>query len=76
MDEMDVRIKYLYQDVSACLLALTQALDKAGVLPIEAVKAAAQERLLTLTVDFSQRKETMPLLVRLATNLPKNSGDF
>ena len=74
-DETDVRIRNLYQDLSACLLVLTQALDKAGVLPTEAVQAAAQERYLTLSIDHAQPKETLALLYQLATNLPKNSGD-
>ena len=62
-------ISDLYADISACLLAISNALEKRGALTKKELTEAAQERLLTLTVDFHQ-ENPYHLLRALAAGLP------
>lgn len=62
-------VQDLYTDISACFLALMNALQQKGVLTNTEMREAAQERLLTLTVD-ADVTAPLQILRRMATALP------
>jgi hypothetical protein len=65
-------IEALYTDVSACLLAITNALQKKELLTKAELKESAQERLLALQPNgepSSLAPFDLPLLRHLATEL-------
>lgn len=73
MDEVDHRIRDLYQDLSACFLALANALEKSGALSKADLQTAAQERLLTLATGSQIADSAFPLLQGLSLHLPPAS---
>lgn len=69
-------IETLYADISACLLALANALDAKGVLTKAEFAAAAQERFLALKGLLPWASTaTLPMLHELATRVETRSGD-
>ena len=63
----------LYQDISACLLALANALEESGVLTREQLQEAAQERLLAMQPAGPDEQCPAPLrlLKMLATGVTR-----
>lgn len=61
-------------DFAACILALTSALEKKGLLSNEEIRDAAQERLLTLRAPVLQQ---MPyrMLEMMALKLPSKPDE-
>lgn len=55
----------LYRDISACLFAIANALEKSGAVPKSVIAESAQERLLQLTTGFAP--EAVPKLALLRT---------
>ena len=62
-------VQNLYTDINACFLALMNAIQQKGLLTNTEMREAAQERLLTLTIDA---EITAPLITlrQMATALP------
>jgi len=57
----------LYADLSACFLALANALENAGVVSKNEIVEAAQERLLSIRLGCQAEKEEIPPLYLLRT---------
>jgi len=65
---MDDILSKMYLDISASLLAISNALEKAGVLSKAAIAEAAIERLATLRVALPPEKtQGLAILEALAT---------
>ena len=76
MDGFAKDIRDVYADVSACLLALANALAAKGVLTKSEFAAAAQERLLALReLAPGGAAAPLPLLQMLATELERKARD-
>lgn len=74
--DLTLAVEVLYEDVTACFLALAHALDAKGVLKKSEFAAAARERIVYMRAP-GQPVETPPpaMLLLLATELERLEAD-
>ncbi|MFN5191298.1 MAG: hypothetical protein ACK51V_02605 [bacterium] len=76
MEDTDARIRHLYQDLTASLLAITNALAAKGVVTKQEIAHAATERLLVLKELLpAEETHSLVLLQALSTSFERVPGD-
>lgn len=76
MEEERTPIADLYGDISACFLAIANALERSEAVPKSAIAEAAQERLLSLApLQRPGERERWPMLRALATRLERTENE-